>query len=171
MSRCSESGGSSSSNTPHTASNSFFEIWPAIRPAMMLTGRKRSFIAPGTVYPGGIPGTRRVDMSEQTSRDTRSPNGDQADGRSGQAAQLPDNPNAPESPTDLKGRHWKSVLKRTVQEFKEDNLTDWAAALTYYAVLALFPALIVLVALLGLVGQQDTINQLIDSMRAAGLSG
>jgi membrane protein len=53
-------------------------------------------------------------------------------------------------------RHWWPVLKRTVREFKEDNLTDWAAALTYYAVLAIFPALIVLVSTLGLVGDSAT---------------
>ena len=53
-------------------------------------------------------------------------------------------------------RHWWPVLKRTVREFKEDNLTDWAAALTYYAVLAIFPALIVLVSILGLVGESAT---------------
>jgi membrane protein len=42
------------------------------------------------------------------------------------------------------------VLRRTVTEFSEDNLTDWAAALTYYGLLALFPALIALVSLVGL---------------------
>ena len=41
------------------------------------------------------------------------------------------------------------VLRRTVTEFSEDNLTDWAAALTYYGLLALFPALIALVSLVG----------------------
>jgi len=51
----------------------------------------------------------------------------------------------PDSPTDMKGRSWFGVLKRTVSEFKEDNLTDWAAALTYYGILALFPGLLVLV--------------------------
>src|SRR4051812_18998891 len=53
-------------------------------------------------------------------------------------------------------RHWWPVLKRTVKEFREDNLTDWAAALTYYSVLAVFPALIVLVSILGLVGESAT---------------
>jgi membrane protein len=47
----------------------------------------------------------------------------------------------------------RATLKRTVAEFREDNLTDWAAALTYYAVLSIFPALIVFVAFIGLVGQ------------------
>jgi membrane protein len=55
------------------------------------------------------------------------------------------------------------VLKRTVREFKEDNLTDWAAALTYYGVLAIFPALIVLVSVLGLIGQSAT-QPLIDNL-------
>jgi membrane protein len=63
---------------------------------------------------------------------------------------------APDSPTDVRGRGWWHVLKRTVGEFKEDNLTDWAAALTYYGVLAIFPALIVLVSILGLVGESAT---------------
>jgi membrane protein len=60
-------------------------------------------------------------------------------------------------------RHWWPVLKRTVTEFREDNLTDWAAALTYYAVLAIFPALIVLVSILGLVGESAT-QPLIDNL-------
>ena len=56
-----------------------------------------------------------------------------------------------------------AALKRTVREFKEDNLTDWAAALTYYGVLAIFPALIVLVSILGLVGESAT-QPLIDNL-------
>jgi membrane protein len=60
-------------------------------------------------------------------------------------------------------RDWRPVLKRTVKEFKEDNLTDWAAALTYYSVLAIFPALIVLVSILGLVGESAT-QPLIDEL-------
>ena len=42
-------------------------------------------------------------------------------------------------------RSWWGILKRTVKEFRDDNLTDWAAALTYYGVLAIFPALLVMV--------------------------
>jgi membrane protein len=60
-------------------------------------------------------------------------------------------------------RHWWPVLKRTVREFSEDNLTDWAAALTYFSVLAIFPALIVLVSILGLVGESAT-QPLIDNL-------
>lgn len=44
------------------------------------------------------------------------------------------------------------TLKRTFTEFSEDNLSDWAAALTYYGVLAMFPALIAMVSIVGLVG-------------------
>ena len=50
-----------------------------------------------------------------------------------------------------------------MKEFQEDNLTDWAAALTYYAVLAIFPALIVLVSVLGLIGESAT-QPLIDNL-------
>jgi membrane protein len=49
-----------------------------------------------------------------------------------------------------------ATLKRTATEFQEDNLTDWAAALTYYGLLSLFPALIAMVSLLGLFGDPKT---------------
>jgi membrane protein len=62
----------------------------------------------------------------------------------------------PDSPTELRGGAWGGALKRTVREFKEDNLTDLAAALTYYGVLAIFPAIIALVSILGLVGHSAT---------------
>ena len=70
---------------------------------------------------------------------------------------------APDQPTDLGLRDWWAARKRTVREFKEDNLTDWAAALTYYGVLAIFPAMIVLVSILGLVGESAT-QPLIDNL-------
>ncbi|HKP21777.1 MAG TPA: YihY/virulence factor BrkB family protein [Thermoleophilaceae bacterium] len=72
---------------------------------------------------------------------------------------------APDEPTDLGGRGWWAALKRTFKEFREDNLTDWAAALTYYSVLAIFPAMIVLVSILGLVGESAT-QPLIDNLGA-----
>ena len=70
---------------------------------------------------------------------------------------------AAEGPTDLPRRSWLGVLKRSVSEFKEDNLTDWAAALTYYGILAIFPALLVLVSVLGLIGSSAT-QPLIDNL-------
>ena len=70
---------------------------------------------------------------------------------------------APDAPTEMKGKSWGGVLKRTFKEFKDDNLTDWAAALTYYGVLSIFPALIVLVSLLGLIGNSAT-QPLIDNL-------
>jgi membrane protein len=71
----------------------------------------------------------------------------------------------PAGPTDLEPRGWWSALKRTVSEFKDDNLADWAAALTYYGILAIFPALLVLVSVLGLVGESAT-QPLIDNLGA-----
>src|SRR3954466_876970 len=50
------------------------------------------------------------------------------------------------------------TLKRTVKEFSEDNLTDWAAALTYYGVLAIFPALIALLSIIGLLTDPKTLT-------------
>ncbi|MFG2791990.1 YihY/virulence factor BrkB family protein [Streptomyces sp. NPDC048419] len=63
---------------------------------------------------------------------------------------------APDTPTKLPKGAWVAVLKGSVKEFKEDELTDRAAALTYYGVLALFPALLVLVSLLGITGKSAT---------------
>jgi membrane protein len=63
---------------------------------------------------------------------------------------------APEKPSNLRARSWLGVLRRTVREFKADNVTDWAAALTYYGVLAIFPAIIALVSILGLIGRSAT---------------
>src|SRR3954453_12402162 len=69
----------------------------------------------------------------------------------------------PDGPTDLSKESWMAGLKRTIREFREDNLTDWAAAQTYYGVLSIFPALIALVSILGLVGQSAT-QPLIDNL-------
>jgi membrane protein len=61
------------------------------------------------------------------------------------------------------------TLKRTALEFQEDNLTDWAATLTYYGLLALFPALIALVSIVGLVGDpESTTNTLTDIVTKVG---
>jgi len=70
---------------------------------------------------------------------------------------------APDNPTDLDKQSWSGVLKRTIREFKEDALADRAAALTYYGVLAIFPALLAMVSILGLVGPSAT-QPLIDNL-------
>ncbi|MGH2980633.1 MAG: YihY/virulence factor BrkB family protein, partial [Solirubrobacterales bacterium] len=49
-----------------------------------------------------------------------------------------------------------ATLKRTVAEFRDDNLSDWAAALTYYGLLALFPMLIALVSIVGLFADPES---------------
>ena len=65
----------------------------------------------------------------------------------------------------VKGTSLFATLRRTVTEFSEDNLSDWAAALTYYGLLAMFPALIALVPLIGPVGDPtsttNTITQIV----------
>jgi membrane protein len=65
----------------------------------------------------------------------------------------PDDPRKPDSPTDLTKPSFFYVLRKTAREFSHDQCTDIAAALTYYAVLSLFPALLVMVSLLGVFGQ------------------
>jgi membrane protein len=73
---------------------------------------------------------------------------------------------APESPTDLSGRSWGYVLRKTVREFGDDHCTDLAAALTYYSVLSLFPAAIALLSLLGVVGQgKSSVDKVIEVLQ------
>lgn len=81
----------------------------------------------------------------------------------------PDDPRKPDSPTDLDKKSWLGVAKRAFTEFKDDNVTDWAAALTYYAVLSIFPALIVFVSLLGVFGQgESTVTALLQIVKDLG---
>lgn len=61
----------------------------------------------------------------------------------------------PDTPDDLTKRSWKYVFGKTVREFSSDQCTDIAAALTYFGVLALFPGLIAVFSLLGVLGQSD----------------
>jgi membrane protein len=75
----------------------------------------------------------------------------------------PDESRTPDGVSDLPKESYKDVLKRSMREFKEDNVTDWAAALTYYSILSIFPALLVLISLLGLAGTSAT-QPLIDNV-------
>ncbi|MFJ8208922.1 YihY/virulence factor BrkB family protein [Streptomyces sp. NPDC096033] len=70
----------------------------------------------------------------------------------------------PDRLSELPKRSWKAVLRGTLKEFKDDELADRAAALTYYGVLALFPALLVLVSLLGIAGDSAT-KQVMDNVQ------
>ena len=85
-----------------------------------------------------------------------------------QQAPDPDDARKPDSPDDLHKPSWGYVLKKTLREFTSDQCTDLAAALTYYAVLALFPALLAIVSVLGLFGQAqqttDTVLQLLTQL-------
>jgi membrane protein len=97
-------------------------------------------------------------MADTTSAQSHSDRGENANGGS------------PDGPSDIHGRGWGSILKRTIKEFRRDNLTDWAAALTYYGVLALFPAMIALVSIVGLLGK-STINTLKSNIQAIPAAG
>jgi membrane protein len=108
---------------------------------------------------------------------TRGPDGDRTvasddverDAGSDAGRPPPDDPRKPDSPTDLTRRSWFGVARRAFAQFRSDNVTDWAAALTYYGVLSMFPALIVFVALLSLLGNgQDTVQKLLDVVGRLG---
>ena len=76
----------------------------------------------------------------------------------------------PEGPTDLHKHSWKYVARKVLREFSDDQCTDQAAALTYYAVLALFPAMLALMSIFGLVMSPskavDTVEQVLKPLVA-----
>jgi membrane protein len=71
---------------------------------------------------------------------------------------------APDTPAQLGKRSWLKTLRNTVTEFQQDELTDSAAALTYYGILSLFPALIALVSIAGLVFSKATITNFLTTV-------
>lgn len=71
-------------------------------------------------------------------------------------ARDPESDAKPDSLSEIKPPTWKYTARKTLREFLSDQCTDLAAGLTYYAVLALFPALIAVLSLLGVVGQSES---------------
>ncbi|MEU9109972.1 YihY/virulence factor BrkB family protein [Streptomyces xanthophaeus] len=106
-----------------------------------------------TLPPNRDPGSHREDADSEPDADAGPPGPD---------AQVEER--SPDQPTELPARSWRAVLRGTAKEFQNDELADRAAALTYYGVLALFPALLVLVSLLGIAGESAT-RQVLDSVQ------
>ncbi|MEU4240836.1 YhjD/YihY/BrkB family envelope integrity protein [Actinoplanes sp. NPDC026619] len=81
----------------------------------------------------------------------------------------------PHAPTGLGAKGLFAAIKRTFKQFSEDNISDWAAALTYYGVLSIFPGALVLVSIVGLLGPngqdtvKDTVSQLTGSQEVTKL--
>lgn len=98
------------------------------------------------------PEAERVGKDPETETGTGAETEAQTEGRTGA-----------DGPTGLPRRSWWAVVRRTVKEFQDDELSDRAAALTYYGVLSLFPALLVLVSMLGVVGQRAT-DKILDNI-------
>lgn len=90
-----------------------------------------------------------------------------------QDAPHPDAEQKPDTPDDVSGPGWKYTAGNALREFTDDQCTDLAAALTYYAVLAIFPALIATFSMLGLVGQsQQTLDAVLPVLdQVVGTSG
>ena len=105
------------------------------------------------VFPGIAAGMSEPETTDRTRDEHRFARGEDPS----------DDRRAPDSPTDLGKEGFIAVLKRTLKEFSDDKLTHWAAALTYYGVLSLFPALLALVSILGIVGPSAT-QPLIDNI-------
>jgi len=107
-------------------------------------------------HEGGRGGTAQDDLEPNIARDVQdtAPGDDKISQKRADYAPVGADP----SPT-LKG-----TLKRLVKEISEDNLTDWAAALTYYLVLAIFPAIIAMISIVGLVFDPQQITDALTSI-------
>ncbi|MFI7483848.1 YihY/virulence factor BrkB family protein [Kocuria sp. M1R5S2] len=81
----------------------------------------------------------------------------------------PDSAAKPASPTEITRPSWGYILRRTVHEFRTDECTDSAAVMTFFAVLSLFPGLLVVVSLLGVLGQGEaTTRAILDLLHSVG---
>jgi membrane protein len=69
----------------------------------------------------------------------------------------------PDDLTEIPKAGWKDILKRSFKEFKDDDVTDRAAALTYYGVLSIFPGMLVLISLIGLSGKNN-VNSILSNL-------
>ncbi|MDF3045536.1 MAG: transposon TnsA [Ornithinibacter sp.] len=86
-----------------------------------------------------------------------------------ETAPHPDAAYKPDSPGDISKPGWAYTAKSAFREFQRDQCTDLAAALTYYSVLSVFPAILALVSLLGVFGQGEaTTSALLDIVRQLG---
>jgi membrane protein len=118
---------------------------------------------------GQARGERAPDEPDDPTLDE--PEGPAPDEPDGPAPHEPDRP-TPEAgrerlfdaPADLRLRSWLTAAGRTVRESRQDNITDLAAGLTYYAMLSIFPLLVAVLSILGLIGDSAT-QPMIDNVR------
>jgi membrane protein len=102
--------------------------------------------------PGDVSGPEPEGSRHRTAAENRAGSAaDKAD------APAPDDPRKPASPSDLTRPAWRYVVRRTVREFQTDDATDLAAALTYWAVLAVAPAALAFLSILGLIGDAEQV--------------
>ena len=80
------------------------------------------------------------------------------DAKSRAAENVPAADDKPEKPTEIHKQSWKYIGRKVLREFSDDQCTDLAAALTYYAVLALFPAIVALISIVGVIGQPTAVQ-------------
>jgi membrane protein len=75
------------------------------------------------------------------------------------ARKQPDRGRQAASPSEIPAKGWKDILWRVYQEIGKDRIMAVAAGVTFYGLLALFPAIAAIVSLYGLFADPSTINQ------------
>ena len=73
-------------------------------------------------------------------------------------------PDPPASPWGLKAKEWFGVLKTTFREIGRDRVTSVAGGVTFFGILALFPAITALVSIFGLFSDPTEIESVLDTM-------
>ena len=90
-------------------------------------------------------------------------------GHGSEKRDAPHSTGAPSNPTDLSAGTWRQVLERTISEFRRNRCLDQSASLAFRSALALFPTLLVLVSLLGLLGETSRVlTFIVDTASAFG---
>ena len=72
----------------------------------------------------------------------------------------------PEKPTEIPWRGWKQILKRAWAENKADNMPIIAGGVAFFGFLSIFPALIALISIYGLVASPETVAKQVESLSA-----
>lgn len=74
-------------------------------------------------------------------------------------------PTGEDSPLELRPRQWRTIVLGAVKEFQEDRIPEVAAGVTFYSLLAVFPAIAAFVALYGLFADASEVSRHVSALQ------